>query len=225
MDDDRMGQYWTDNWRVAMSTNLFTARPQDTTSDANVQDFLMHQFLMRQSFINLVVVAGVSDDGNFVDVRPVVHGFTGAGDKIEKGIVFGIPVWRLQRGASAVKMKPVIGDIGLAACCDRDITNVKNTKAPSLPGSNRAHSQADAIYLGGVLNQEPSQYIDFADGEITIVSPAKVRIHAPISLFEGDVEVTGKVTANGDVVGAGISLSTHVHGGVESGGSNTSGPE
>ncbi|QNQ52557.1 oxidoreductase [Serratia liquefaciens] len=220
-----MGKHRANNWRVTVTNNLFTARPQDTTSDANVQEFLMHQFLMRASFINLVVVVGVSGDGNIVDVRQVVHGFTGTGDKIEKGIVFGVPVWRLQRGSSAVKMKPVVGDIGLAACCDRDITNVKKTKSPNLPGSNRSHSQADAIYLGGVLNQEPSQYIDFADGEIAIVSPVKVRINAPISLFEGDIAVTGKVTATGDVVGAGISLSTHVHGGVESGGSNTSGPE
>ncbi|RYM47700.1 oxidoreductase [Serratia proteamaculans] len=208
-----------------MTTNLFTARPQDTTSDANVQDFLMHQFLMRQSFINLVVVVGVSDGGKFVDLRQIVHGFTGTGEKVEKGIVFGVPVWRLQRGTSAVKMVPVVGDIGLAASCDRDITTVKSTGQPSLPGSNRTHSQADAIYLGGVLNQEPTQYINFADNEITIVSPDKVRINAPISAFEGSIEVTGSVTAQGDVIGAGISLSTHVHGGVESGGSNTSGPE
>ncbi|HEJ7990256.1 TPA: oxidoreductase [Serratia liquefaciens] len=208
-----------------MTNNLFTARPQDTTSDANVQEFLMHQFLMRASFINLVVVVGVSGDGKFVDLRQIVHGFSGAGEKIAKGVVFDVPVWRLQRGNSAVKMTPVVGDIGLAASCDRDITNVKSNGNPGLPGSNRTHSPADAIYLGGALNQEPTQYIEFADGEITIVSPAKVRINAPISLFEGDVEVTGKVTANGDVVGAGISLSTHVHGGVESGGSNTAGPE
>lgn len=208
-----------------MTTNLFTARPQDTTSDANVQDFLMHQFLMRQSFINLVVVVGVADGGKFVDLRQIVHGFTGTGEKIEKGVVFGVPVWRLQRGNSAVKMMPVVGDIGLAASCDRDITNVKSTGKSGLPGSNRVHSQADAIYLGGVLNQEPTQYINFADDEITIVSPAKVRINAPMSSFEGDIEVTGSVTAQGDVIGAGISLSTHVHGGVESGGDTTSTPE
>lgn len=208
-----------------MTTNLFTARPQDTTSDANVQDFLIHQFLMRQSFINLVSVIAVHDDGKLVDIKQIVHGFTGTGEKIEKGTVFGVPVWRLQRGSSAVKMKPVVGDIGLALCCDRDITSVKNTMQPGLPGSNRTHSPGDAIYLGGVLNQEPSQYIDFADGEITIVSPAKVHVQAPISSFIGDIEVSGKITAQGDVIGSGISLSTHVHGGVESGGSNTSGPE
>lgn len=208
-----------------MTSNLFTARPQDTTSDANVQDFLMHQFLMRSSFINLVVVVGVSDDGKVVDLRQIVHGFSGAGEKVEKGVVFGVPVWRLQRGNSAVMMDPVVGDIGLAACCDRDITNVKATGKPGLPGSNRTHSPADALYLGGVLNQEPTQYIHFADSEITIVSPTKVRINAPVSSFDGNVEVTGSLTALGDVVGAGISLSTHVHGGVESGGDTTSTPE
>lgn len=40
----------------------------------------------------------------------------------------------------------------------------------------------------------------------------------------GDLAIPGDVTATGDVVGAGISLSTHVHSGVTTGAGNTGGP-
>ncbi|WP_233471674.1 Gp138 family membrane-puncturing spike protein [Enterobacter asburiae] len=143
--------------------NLFTTRPQDTATDANSQQFLMHQFLMGKSFITLAIVTSVSDSGEVVSVKPMVEGFTGGGDLIPNSVIHGVPVWRLQRGASAVIMPPVEGDIGLIAICDRDITAVKKTKQSALPGSNRTHSYSDAIYLGGVLNAEPSQYVKFAN--------------------------------------------------------------
>ena len=230
--------------------SLFTTRPHDTSSDANAQQFLMSQFLLGKAFITLALVTAVNEAGTVVSVKPMVEGFTGGGDIIPSSIIYGVPVWRLQRGSSAVKMKPVEMDIGLIAICDRDITAVKKSKSPSLPDSNRNHSYADAIYLGGVLNAEPSQYIDFKDDGIDVVSPLdinvngrKVSVNAEemISLNAPVIEANGQLTqgagdrggnatfggtidAVGDVIGAGISLSTHTHGGVESGGSNTQGP-
>ena len=41
----------------------------------------------------------------------------------------------------------------------------------------------------------------------------------------GNVTVQGTITASGDIVGGGISLDNHVHGGVQSGGSTTSKPQ
>jgi phage baseplate assembly protein gpV len=43
--------------------------------------------------------------------------------------------------------------------------------------------------------------------------------------INGDVAVNGMVTASGDVIGGGISLDQHVHGGVRSGPSTTLGPQ
>ncbi|MFW5410794.1 Gp138 family membrane-puncturing spike protein [Pectobacterium brasiliense] len=230
--------------------NLLTTRPQDTATDANAQQFLMHQFLMGKSFITLALVMAVSEDGEVVSVKPMVDGFTGIGDRIPNSVISGVPVWRLQRGASAVIMPPVEGDIGLIAICDRDISSVKATKESALPGSNRTHSYSDAIYLGGVLNAEPSQYVKFANDGIDIVSPLvvsvngnavivnaedKISLNAPVieangqltqgaGTFAGNATFGGGITATGEITGNGIALSTHVHGGVESGGSNTQGP-
>lgn len=230
--------------------NVFTSTPQDSASDANVQEFLFHRMLMSNAFITLALVTGISEDGDLVTVRPLVEGFTGAGEIIPKTEIYGVPVWRLQRGASALIMPPVAGDIGILAICDRDISGVKATKEPSLPGSNRVHNYADALYLGGVLNSEPSQYVRFRDDGIDIVSPlavtmtspvvevnadtsltlnsASIILNGPVSQgagnYAGDFTFKGNITALGEVTGKGIKLSTHTHNGVQSGTSNSGAP-
>ncbi len=72
-------------------------------------------------------------------------------------------------------------------------------------------------------------------GAVTVTA-SSVTINAPSITLNGDVTVTGEmsvtgavsvaqtVNAAGGVTGAGVSLSTHTHGGVESGGKRTSGP-
>lgn len=43
-------------------------------------------------------------------------------------------------------------------------------------------------------------------------------------LINGDVEVTGKITSTGLITGGSVVLQTHLHGGVQSGGGNTTAP-
>lgn len=202
----------------------FAYNPQDVNCEANINEFIFNTLLSRQSFIQLVVVNKVKD-GLLLDVTPLVSGFSATETITPNTPVYNVPVWRLQRGASAVIMDPVAGDIGIMLCCDRDITNVKEAKKESLPASMRTHSKSDGVYLGGLLNSDPVQYVKFASDGIDIVSPMVVNIDAPIASFSGDVSVAGNISAAGEVSAKGISLSTHVHSGVESGNSNTQGPK
>lgn len=232
-------------------SNTFAFKPQDVSSEAGLQQFLFQRMLMSNAFITLAVVTEVDDSGIMVTVRPLVEGFTGSGERIPKTEIYGVPVWRLQRGASALIMDPVIGDIGMIAICDRDISGVKATKDSALPGSNRTHNYADALYLGGVLNAEPSQYVSFRDDGIDIVSPLAVTMTAPVvelnasssltlnsanivlngpvnqgaGSYAGDFNFAGNINAVGEVTGKGIKLSTHRHSGVQSGNSDTQGPK
>ncbi|WP_339367478.1 hypothetical protein [Photorhabdus sp. CRCIA-P01] len=96
-----------------------TTKPADFCSEANTLDFVMRQFLSQHVFITLGLI--IKSNGKTVDVKPMVHNMTGTGRKIENGIIYNVPIFRLQRGNSAVIMNPVIGDIGLIAICDRDI--------------------------------------------------------------------------------------------------------
>ena len=59
---------------------------------------------------------------------------------------------------------------------------------------------------------------------IDVVAGTKLRVTTPVLELVGDLTVSGSVTAQGDVVGQGTSLHTHVHGGVSTGTSTTEAP-
>jgi len=66
--------------------------------------------------------------------------------------------------------------------------------------------------------------ITLTDDGLQIVAPGDVEITGNVQIT-GDVNVTGTVTADTDVVADSISLKSHTHGGVQSGGSNTGAPQ
>lgn len=227
----------------------FSFKPQDVNCEANINEFIFNTLMSRHSFVQLVIVKKVKA-GPLLDVMPLVSGFSADGSRVDNSTVFNVPVWRLQRGVSAVIMDPIEGDIGLMLCCDRDITKVRDEKKESLPASKRVHSKSDGIYLGGVLNAEPSQYVKFANDGIDIVSPLvvqvngnavvvnadeKISLNAPIieangqltqgsGSYAGNATFGGTLTATGEITGNGIHLSTHKHGGVQTGSGNTGTP-
>lgn len=61
-----------------------------------------------------------------------------------------------------------------------------------------------------------------ADGNVNVKAP-NIKLEGQVTI-EGDVNVSGNVTAS-DCIGGGKSLASHVHGGVQSGGSTTGGPQ
>ncbi|CSP97040.1 TPA: oxidoreductase [Shigella dysenteriae] len=219
------------------------SNPTDVNSEINAQDFMLRQFLGRHAFITLGRVVAVEE--GFIEARPMVMGVAADGSPVEHEVIYNIPVWRLQGGGNAVIMPPHVGDIGFLAICDRDISAVKATRQAAMPGSKRTHNYADAIWLGGVLNGDPVQFVVFDDNQIRIVSPWKVEISAPEGVINapksftvnspqialnGDtavskgLNVTGQSRLSGGSNIGGIDFGNHVHGGVESGGSTTQGP-
>lgn len=215
----------------------------DLNGDINAQEFILSQFLGRHVFITLGQVVNVKEGA--IDIRPMVMAVAGDGAPIAHGVVYNVPVWRLQGGDSAVIMPPRVGDIGFLAICDRDISGVKATRQPSMPGSRRTHNLSDALYLGGVLNGPPVQFVEFADQQITVTSPWKISLNAPdietnascfavnadSILLNGEVQsthtlkVTGQASLAGGAIIGGIAFGDHVHGGVQSGGAQTGKPE
>ena len=219
----------------------------DVSSEGNALVFALRNMIGWYSFIDIVKVTEVT--GDTLTVISQLHGLTNENEKIDNEPIYGIPYLRLQRGASAVIMDPVVGDIGLMAVCDRDITNVKATKSDAAPNTKRMHSVSDAVYLTGIasLNSAPSQYVHFRDDGIDIVSPLVVTVSSPTIEINGDnlvsinapkIVLNGQITqgtgshagtatfANGattpaDFKAGTIGLKTHRHGGVQTGGGNT----
>lgn len=137
-----------------------------STSDYNSILSIIKQVLGETRTVTLVQIVKVTVSDavgpvGFCDVLPIVNMLDGLGTAYKHSNVFGLCYFRLQGGPNAVIMDPKIGDIGIAVISDRDISTVKKTKKQGNPGSRRRFSLSDGIYLGGVLNGAPTQYVRF----------------------------------------------------------------
>lgn len=186
--------------------------PQSNSNDAEAQAFMFAQLMSGLFFIELVrveAVRGVAPN-LVVDVMPLITQRDNSGAMIRNATIPNAPVWRLQRGSSAVIMDPVVDDIGIALICDKDTTIARANRKQSLPGSFRTHSRSDAIYLGGCLNGQPAEFIEFTGAGINIKSPGDVDINGLKVLSDGRLQLV-----DGSIV------DLHDHGGVATGSART----
>lgn len=200
---------------------------QDIFSGAgeyNAMLFQIQAVLAGRNQSALVQIVAVTNSGGlspvgFVDVLPLVNQLDGNGNMMPHDVVHNLPYFRIQGGTDAVIIDPKIGDIGCAVFADRDISSVKATKKQANPGSHRRADMADGMYFGGFLNGAPTQYVRFSSAGINIVSPTAVTISAPT------INSSGTWTHTGSIINGGKHIdSTHTHGGVATGGSNTATP-
>lgn len=196
-----------------MTDNTFTPTSSQV-SEAESLSFIFEKLLSSKVFVNLVQVTAVRGTAPnlVVDALPLVAEVRSEDRTIIMGTeIFNIPVWRLQRGASAIIMNPVVGDIGVAVVCDTDTTVARATRKESVPGSKRNHSRSDAIYFGGLLNMPPTQFIEFADNALNITSPnpvnitcttanitapSGVNVDTPLMTVTGSIQAAGDITDN-----------------------------
>lgn len=185
----------------------------------NALSFLIEQVIAKRAFCGLVKVLAVSGGGTSgkpptVNVQPLVSQIDGLGNLTPHGVVPGLPCFRLQGGAGAVVLDPLVGDIGSAIICHRDSSVVKTTGAVAGPGSRRQNDWADGLYLGGFLNSAPTTYVAFGADSLSLVTPS-----CSIIMSAGTIATTGTLMNNGKLVG-----STHEHSGVTRGAANTDPP-
>ncbi len=146
--------------------------------------FVIQQALARIQTASVVEVVSCTNDGGLspvgsVDVQILVNQVNGNGIPTPHVTMYGLPYLRIQGGANAVIIDPQPGDIGISVFASRDITNVKNTKAQANPGSFRMHDFSDGMYLGGILNGIPAQFVQFSSTGISIVSPMAITVSSP----------------------------------------------
>lgn len=221
-------------------------QPSDVATEYATMRFVIESLMSRLSTCTLVRVVACTNDGGVspvgtVDVQPLVNQIAGNGTAMPHGRLYKLPYVRAQGGTSAIILDPKPGDLGLACFASRDISAIKSAtgKAQATaaatrglnPGSKRQYNMSDGLYVGGLLNAVPTQYVRFSADGVTVVSPDTIRLQAPtielagdVVQTDGDITATGFITADGDVVGSGVSLATHTHSGVTTGGGNTGPP-
>jgi hypothetical protein len=197
--------------------------PWSTWGEYNNIAFAIQQAINKLQTATLVRIEACTNDGDlspvgFVDVTPLVNQIDGNGNPTPHVTIYGLPYLRVQGGANAVIIDPEPGDIGIALFASRDISKVKIAKAQANPGSLRSYDFADGLYVGGMLNGIPTQYIRFGSDGITITSPTAITLTAPsivingaLEQSEGSVSIAQDLTVMGSMVGAGINLQTHLH--------------
>jgi len=160
------------------------ANSNDYFGEYNQLLFMIRQVLSKVNVAALCEVIAVHGGGlgpvGFVDLQPLVNQVDGYGNAIPQGVLHNIPYMRMQGGVNAIILDPQVGDIGVTVFADRDITAVKSTAKRANPNSNRRFDVADGLYLGGMLNGIPSQYIQFLSNKIQITSPTEIDLNAPL---------------------------------------------
>lgn len=202
---------------TSQSVGYSQQTPYNTNSAYAVQAFIVRQIIARLDTMKLVKVMKVTGGGGAiaragtVDVLPLVNMIDGGGNAVKHGTVYGIPWWRMQGGSNAVICDPKVGDVGYVMCSDRDISNLKAVAAQGTtpeaqvnPGSpGRRYNVADGIYVGGVLNGAPTQFVAFNEsgilirdmhGNVISMSSAGIELTGTVSIL-GDCNVTGNVQA------------------------------
>lgn len=142
--------------------------PIEFGSEFGAISFIVRQMMSSMDTMKLVKVVAVNGGGGAVakvgtvDVQPLVSMVDGADNATVHGTVHGLPWMRMQGGNGAIIADPKVGDIGFVVVADRDSSNVSGGNTVT-PGSSRKHHISDGVYVGGIYNDAPEQYIQFTE--------------------------------------------------------------
>lgn len=237
----------------------------DSATEYATLRFIVMSILARVATTTPVKVISCTNSGGLslwgtVSVQPLIAQVFGDDTAVQHGQLFELPYLRIQGGTNAIIIDPQPGDIGAACFCSRDISSLKQqtaidqVKGGSIrgvsPASARQYNLSDGIYLGGILNAVPVQFIRFSTDSIEVVSPTKIKLSAPVieisassqvnitgtskvTVDSAEVDVTGssKVVVDSpanDIKGGATKIDNklflpHTHVGVTSGSSNSGG--
>jgi len=148
-----------------------------------------------------------------------------------------VPWLAFRAGGSARWSPPTIGEQCLLLCPEGD-TSAGVVLLGIYSDANPAPSSAEDLDLvryadGAEIAYDARSHTLFAKlpagGRAEIDAPGGLKITGPVQIvgkvtISDDVDIGGKASVDGDVVGAGISLGKHTHPGVQAGGAKTQAP-
>lgn len=179
-----------------MSDTTKLATPFEAQFHAGrAQEWAIQRLIGRINTATLVRVLAVHPEPGavgFVDVEPMVQQVTTTGVVMPGAPLYRLPYLRAQGGVSAIILDPAPGDIGLAVFAQHDITGAATTREPGPPATARRYDAGDGLFVGGFLNADPEQYVEF------LPEAAGINVHTP-----GDLTVTAggdaTITVGGDL--------------------------
>jgi|SRR6185436_7200498 len=171
---------------------------EQSSGGAREWEAIIERMIGKSYTITLVKVGEVQASGvnpvGYLQATDLIQQMDGSNNGIQNVPMENIPYFRLQGGGNAVIIDPKPGDIGLVAFARRDITVTKQSKAEGPPPSLRNFDVSDGLYIGGLLNGAPTQWIHFLDSGINIKASASVTIDATILQVNCPITSTGNIT-------------------------------
>lgn len=150
-------------------------------------------------------------------------------------LLMDVPVIFPRGGGCTITFPVKAGDECLVVFSDRCIDFWWQNGGVQEPVDPRQHDLSDAFAFVGPQSQAQkisgisttSVQVRTDDGSsfIELMQGGNVNITTPLLTVNGNVQVNGTVTSTGDQVAKGISQTGHVHSGVQSGSSQTGGPQ
>ena len=146
--------------------------------------------------------------------------------------------WFVPRAGTTIEWSaPAVGEQGMLVCPDGDTIGAVFLRGV-YSDSFAAPDAGEHVHLVRFPDGTTVRYDDAghalevtlaSGGTVTLTADGGVTINGDTTIngnveINGDVQVNGKITASDDVVGGGISLMTHTHSGVQSGGAMTGPP-
>ena len=196
---------------------VLNARPEQTVAGAAQDMYIINNLIANIHTMMPVKILSVTIPPDSLapigrcEVLPLVQQIDGSNNVYPMGKIINVPYLRVQGGANAIVIDPQVGDVGLCGFCERDISIVKRTGELSAPDTRRKYDINSAVYMFTMMSGTPTQYIHFKTSGIDIKTTGDLNINGLIIKADGTL-----ITKDGDTV------DKHSHGGVQSGGSNTS---
>lgn len=172
------------------------------------------------------------DSGKCIaSVVPTMAMHLADGRTLDYPTITGVPVFMPHAGNSQITYPVKAGDSCWIVCAERSIDDWLGKGSGN--HDPRTYDMTDAVCFVGMLPAQSisPDNIELLNGSTSVsVTPnGSVNIKGNVNIqgnitCTGTSEISGTITCHGDVKASGISLQNHIHGGVESGGSSTSGP-
>jgi phage baseplate assembly protein gpV len=232
-------------------SNAPSRNPAGNDTLTGVLNFALLKFLQNVDACLPAEVIAYDATTNRAQVQPQIVQVTTGGEQVSRAQVASVPVARWGAGGFLLYFPVRTGDKGWLIANDRDISLYKQTAVQSAPNTHRLHTFEDGWYLPDSALADASladsakcclQSLDgttsvtLGGGVITLTAPTEIVLDTPLVSIAGQIisgtnpaftrtaTFNGTIMTTGDVVAGTVSLESHVHTGVTTGGGETGGP-
>lgn len=174
------------------------------------------------------------------DVQPLVQERYLDNKVVDYPILYDVPLMFPSAGGGKITFPVKIDDVVLVIFSERSIDRwlQGETDKPIDPGDTRKHDLSDAIAIPGLYTfltapgSDPNDVvISFSGSSVKLKANGDVEFNPSGAVkVMGDVIITGSLTATGEITADSdglepVQLTTHLHGGVDTGGGFSGPPD